>query len=350
MKLRFGLGFGQDQTVHNVARYAARAEELGFHHLSIVDINNLAHEVNVMMTVAALATERILIGHGVTNPATYHPGAIANAAATLRELTNGRAFVGIGTGAPMGQLVHHGVSVAKLREAVVFIQRYSAGEEGEWKNERWHNEWIRHSSWAGQSVPVWMAVGGPRNCRLAGELAAAAFSCGMDPELQRWRREQLDVGLERSGRDPAALELWMRTQIYVSESKEEARRELAPYAATTALELVTVLKQRHPAIDDLRQRLERRHPGILDELTLIYDHYDPYWTERVGGPQTEHVSQRVIDFFCASGTLEDIEAQIEALIPLRIAGVSSVLFSITEDMAMLGRITEGLMPRFVDRQ
>ena len=57
----------------------------------------------------------------------------------------------------------------------------------------------------------------------------------------------------------------------------------------------------------------------------------------------------MIDFFCASGTLEDIEAQIDALIPLRIAGVSSVLFSIAEDMAMLGRITEGLMPRFVDR-
>lgn len=343
MTLKFGLGFGQDQTVHNVAEFAQHAEALGFDHISIVDINNLAHEVNVMMTIAALATQRILIGHGVTNPATYHPGAIANACATLRELTGNRAFVGIGTGAPMGQLVHRGVRLAELREAIEFIQCYSAGEEGQWKGEWWHNEWIRGSCFAGHPVPVWMAVAGPKNCQLAGGLADAVFSCGMDPELQRWRREQLDEGIEKSGRDPTSLQLWARTQIYLASSKEQARRELAPYAATTALELVTILKQDQPAIVDLRRRLERRHPGIIDELTVIYDNYDPYWTERIDGPQTAYVSQRIVDFFCASGTAEDIKTQIDALTSLDIVGVSSVLFSIVEDHAMMEHIARELI-------
>lgn len=344
--LRFGLGFGQDQTVHNISQYAETAERFGFDHISIVDINNLAHEVNVMMTLAAGATNRIHIGHGVTNPKVYHPGAIANAAATLRELHGDRVFIGIGTGADMGNLLHQGVSVAELREAIVFMQQYSSGEEGSWRGTPWHNEWIARSVDAGRAVPIWMAVAGPRNCRVAGELASAVLSVGMDPELQRWRREQVDVGAEKAARDASEIDFWIRTQIYITESKQAARRELAPYAATCTLELYTILRQQHPAIEDLRRRLERRHPGILDELRIIHDNYDPYWTERADGPQTEYVSQRVIDLFIASGTIDEIGDRIEALAPLGIAGVSSVLFSIEEDLEMLQRISGELMPRF----
>ena len=92
MALKFGIGLGQDQDVHNVGQYAKVADDLGFHHVTMIDMGNLGQEVNVMMTLAAVATERIQIGHGVTNPATYHPGVIANTIASLRELTDGRAF------------------------------------------------------------------------------------------------------------------------------------------------------------------------------------------------------------------------------------------------------------------
>ena len=53
MSMQFGLGFGQDQTVHTITEFAQLAEELGYAHITIADINNLAHEVNVLMTIAA---------------------------------------------------------------------------------------------------------------------------------------------------------------------------------------------------------------------------------------------------------------------------------------------------------
>ena len=113
MALGFGIGLGQDQDVHNVARYAKAAEDLGYHHVTMIDMGTLSQEVHVLMTVAAQGTERIRIGHGVTNPATYHPGAIANATASLRELTGDRAFVGIGAGGPLRPVPQEGRADAR---------------------------------------------------------------------------------------------------------------------------------------------------------------------------------------------------------------------------------------------
>ena len=345
MGLGFGLGLGQDQDVHSVARYAKLAEDLGYHHVTMIDMGTLSQEVHVMMTLAAAGTSRIRVGHGVTNPATYHPGAIANAVATLRELAGDRAFVGIGAGGPYGQYLAKGVLMRELRQAIRFINDYSCGGEGEWQGHSWHSEWIRRSGYAGRPVPVWVAVAGPRTCRIAGELGHAVFSIGMDPVLQKWRMEQIARGAEAAGRDPGTVEVWVRTQCYLAESKAAVRREMAPYAATAAWELYQILRQDNPEVADLAGRLDRAHPGILEDFRQIYDHWNPYWTERIGGPQTEYTTQRVIDFFLASGSSGDVGEQIDALKPLGISGISSVLFSIRDDLGMMRRIAAELMPR-----
>ena len=153
-------------------------------------------------------------------------------------------------------------------------------------------------------------------------------------------------GAEESGRDPSEVEVWVRTQCYIAESKEAAKREMEPYAATCTWELYQILRRDTPAVAELRQRIERRHPGIIEEFKQIYDHWDPYWTERIGGPQTEYTTQRVIDFFLASGTADDINEQIDALVPVGIRGISSVMFSIQDNLGMLERMSNELMPHF----
>lgn len=346
MGLEFGIGLGQDQDVHNVGQYAKVAEDLGFHHATMIDMGTLGQEVNVMMTVAAAQTSRIHIGHGVTNPATYHPGVIANAVASLRELSGNRAFVGLGAGGPYGQYLKKGVKMATLAESIEFMKKYSAGEEGTYLGDTWYNEWIRQSKWAGQSVPIVLAVAGPKTCQIAGELAHGVFSIGMDPVLQQWRMDQIEIGARKSGRKLADIDVWIRTQLYIAESKASAKRELEPYAATCTWELYQILRQENPAVADLRARIEKHHPGLIEEFRLIYEHWDPYWTERIGGPQTEYTTQRVIDFFLASGTADDINSQISKLQPLGIKGISSVMFSIQEDLNMLERMSREILPVF----
>ena len=72
----------------------------------------------------------------------------------------------------------------------------------------------------------------------------------------------------------------------------------------------------------------------------------PIAPERIGGPQTKFVSQRVIDFFLATGTPEDISDQFRALEDIGIQGVSSVLFSIEKDLEMMERMSKEIMPNF----
>jgi alkanesulfonate monooxygenase SsuD/methylene tetrahydromethanopterin reductase-like flavin-dependent oxidoreductase (luciferase family) len=235
----------------------------------------------------------------------------------------------------------------ELRVACRFFRDYTAGEEGTLEDASWHNEWIRRSNYHGTHVPVWLAIAGPRTCEIAGEAADAALSIGMDPVLQGWRKEKVEKAARAAGRDPSEIAFYVRTQTYIAESKAAAKRELEPYAATATWELYQILRRvKNPDVVDLRQRIEDRHPGLLEEFKAVFDNYDPYWTERIGGPQTKFVTQRIIDFFLANGTPDDISRQIEALQPLGIAGISSVMFSIERDLDMMKRMSKEIMPRF----
>jgi len=96
MEMRFVVGMGFVLGMHDVADYARCAEESGFSHPAFVDTPAAARDVHVMMAVAAEHTSHILIGQGGTDSCTIHPLVVANATASIDELSGGRAFVGIG--------------------------------------------------------------------------------------------------------------------------------------------------------------------------------------------------------------------------------------------------------------
>jgi 5,10-methylenetetrahydromethanopterin reductase len=342
--MEFGIGFGQDITANEVPEYIGLAEEAGFHHATFVDLGSLSRETHVMMTLAAVHSERIKIGHGVVDPIMYHPQVIANAGATLREVTRDRAFVGLGTGGPSGKPSFRTARIDLMREAMRFIRSYTAGEDATFGEATWSSEWMRNDSeYAGQPVPIWLAICGPRTSLLGGECADAVWSIGIDATLQRWRKELVDRGAEEAGRDPSEIDLWVRTQVYVAESKEEAFEELAAYAAASAFEVARFCRRKNPETEDMIARLERAHPGLLDEFQQIYDLWDPYSIEQRGGPQTEAVTQRCIDFFLASGTPEQIREQLEPLRELGVKGISNVTHALYDIRTMMAVIADELI-------
>ena len=68
MRFDFSVGMGRTLTLDEVATHAQVAEECGFKQMTLIDSQNLCRDVYSMMTVAAVNTHRIHIGHGVTNP------------------------------------------------------------------------------------------------------------------------------------------------------------------------------------------------------------------------------------------------------------------------------------------
>lgn len=346
MKLEFGTAVGRGLRIDQVADHARVAEESGFSHFTVVDQQSLCRDMYVMMTIAALNTHRIKIGHGVTQPWTRHPSVTANATATIDELSGGRAFLGIGAG--MNAVWTLGVKarpMQELRETVEFIKKFTSGEEAEFKGVKMHSAWIK------RRLPVYMAATGPMSLQLAGELADGVVIVGMHPVVIKWKVEQIQKGALKAGRDPAEIDIWARTQIYVANSKEEARREVAGYTATNCMALYSFLFQRNnPAIDDLRERLEQADPGLLEgllqDIEQVRDVFDNYMNELTDAPHNELVTQRMIDFNMLTGNAEDICERIHEIGELGINTVSSVLFGIIDKKAMMQEIGNKIMPNF----
>ena len=114
----------------------------------------------------------VLVGPGITNPFTRHPGQTA-AATSLAELSGGRAVAGFGAG---GSLTLDALGLSRSRPVVSLrgthqrMQGLWAGEQVDFEGETVH---LHHASWpaAYRDIPIWLAGRGPRVLSLGGELA-----------------------------------------------------------------------------------------------------------------------------------------------------------------------------------
>lgn len=340
MKMRFAVGMGRNERIDEIGDHARVAEESGFSALTFIDSQNLSRDIYCMMTIAALNTHHIRIGHGVTVPFTRHPSITANATATINEVSGGRAFVGIGAGGSAGWTMGTKTRPLRdLREAVLFIKKYTAGEEVEFQGARMHSEWIR------APVPVYMGARGPKSLQQAGEIADGVFFSGAHPEVVRWAMEQVEKGALKAGRDPSKIDFWARCMIYVNGSKDASQREASSYAAHVA-RLYSILQLKDPDAADLRRRIERAEPGIVDEFKRAHDAWDHYQHERTDASHGKAVTQRVNNFVNLTGKPDDICERINRLGQLGVKTVSTVVYTIIDKKGMMREIGDKIIPHF----
>ena len=104
-------------------------ETLGYGNLWLTDSSLHSRNCWAYLTLAARQTSRMMIGTAVTNPVTRHPAITAVAAATLDDISGGRAILGIGAGdRPLLSLGHQPARLATLEAAISAIRALWAGE------------------------------------------------------------------------------------------------------------------------------------------------------------------------------------------------------------------------------
>ena len=86
------------RSVNEAVNRAIRAEALGFEAIFFADsqMNNV--DPYQAMALCAVKTKRIRFGTAVTNMVYRDPTITANSFATLNEISQGRAIIGMGTG------------------------------------------------------------------------------------------------------------------------------------------------------------------------------------------------------------------------------------------------------------
>ena len=89
---------GSERTVKEAVARAKRAEDLGFEAIFFADsqMNNV--DCYQALAMCAMTTKKIRLGTAVTNMVYRDPSITANCFATLNEISEGRAIIGIGTG------------------------------------------------------------------------------------------------------------------------------------------------------------------------------------------------------------------------------------------------------------
>src|ERR671926_673725 len=126
----FGVTFQTDPPAWRVVELAQRAETLGFTHAWTFDSHILWQEPYVIYSQILSATERMVVGPMVTNPATRDPSVTASAFATLNDMFGNRTICGIGRGDSAQRVLgKKPTTLAQVEEAMHIIKELAEGRE-----------------------------------------------------------------------------------------------------------------------------------------------------------------------------------------------------------------------------
>jgi len=177
-------------------------ESLGFGHLWLTDSSLHARDSYVYLTLAAANTSRILLGTAVTNPVTRHPAITAVAAATVDEVSGGRAILGLGAGdRPLLALGRRPCAPGDLADAIEAIRALWSGDEVSAIAPGFTLDHAKLRFGARPGLPIFVSASGPRTLELAGGLAdGVILLAGLFPDAITWALEHIDRGARAGGR------------------------------------------------------------------------------------------------------------------------------------------------------
>lgn len=205
---------------------AGAAEADGWDGMLFQDSQNLTPDITVSMTLAARATDRLLIGTAVTNLVTRNPAVVASTFATLHHVSGGRALLGVARGDTALHLVGEQAPTTE-RFAVLLdeTRTYLAGGTVELDGAESRLAWLPDTGL--DPVPVNVFASGPKNLALAarhGDLVT--MTVGAEPDQVAWALEQVraadpdvPVGalvVAGVGTDKAALRELVRANASIS--------------------------------------------------------------------------------------------------------------------------------------
>jgi 5,10-methylenetetrahydromethanopterin reductase len=298
--LRVGIRIPPFQSVDQLVQVVARAEALGFHDAWFPDSQLLWRDVFSVLTAAALNTERIRLGSAVTNVATRHPSVIASAARSIAELAPGRFVLGVGVG--NSSLLPVGLRPStqnEMRNAIAMIRALLSGADWSFGERSGR---LRDPA---PDVPIYMAATGPRNLRLAGEIAdGVLLLSGVAPAALTRAASLSAEGVAASGRDAAAVPLTVSAYCHVTEDVERDVVRLKPVCAAIA---------QNGGTDFLRRvgidvRVPAHVAGVYPDLVHAEDW--PAAVDICGRWVSDADAIRFADAFCLFGTGQQIAERL----------------------------------------
>jgi G6PDH family F420-dependent oxidoreductase len=239
------LGFALSSEDHGptaLVEQAALAEQAGFTFALISDhyhpwIRKQGHSPFVWATLGGIAraTSTLRIGTGVTCPLIrQHPGLVAQAAATVACMTDGRFFLGVGTGEQLNEHVFGARWPAPderldmLEEAVELMRLLWKGEDTTHRGAHYTVDRAQIFDVPDSGIDVYVAAAQTKAAELAGRIGDGLISTSPDEDVVKtFGQDKPKLGMMHVAYDTdkdAALkrahELWPNTALEGSLGQE----------------------------------------------------------------------------------------------------------------------------------
>jgi alkanesulfonate monooxygenase SsuD/methylene tetrahydromethanopterin reductase-like flavin-dependent oxidoreductase (luciferase family) len=216
--LQFGYFLIPDATdVAGVLRLARQVDDLGFDLIGIQDHPYQRRFLDTWTLLPAIAaqTRRVRIFPDVASLPLRPPAVLAKAAASLDLLSGGRFELGLGAGAFWDAIVAMGGPRRSPREALAALEEAITVLRLMWSDQRGVRFTGQYYTLAGvhpgpqpaHPISIWIGATGPKMLDLIGREADGwvPSSAYVTPERLPALQRIIDEGIQRSGRDPAAV-------------------------------------------------------------------------------------------------------------------------------------------------
>jgi 5,10-methylenetetrahydromethanopterin reductase len=309
--MRFGIRVPTEGTPQETAAFAVRVEAAGFDFMWMPDTPLLAgrwRDIYVHLTCAALQTARLRLGPGVTNPLTRHPIATASAILSLDEVSDGRADLVAGSGYSSAYIIgRKAATLATMRQSTELWRSIFHGQVTELGGLE-----IELNS-ARPQLPIYLAATGPRMLQLAGEIAdGVLIMVGASPGTVSWALEQIDLGMQRAGRQRQEVQRMLVITTCVDADKGRAIEQMRPCAAGM---------YRHAHAATLLQRAGLAPPTNLPAYPRPYPDLQHAVDWEEAKRATAFVPDAAVEALVAVGPADDIVQRAQDLMALDIDAI-----------------------------
>jgi 5,10-methylenetetrahydromethanopterin reductase len=205
-------------------------EEAGFESVWIPEA--WGRDAFLALATIASATQRIKLATGIINAYSRSPAAIAMATATLEELSNGRAILGIGSSGAAVVERWHGLHFqrpfTRLRESITIVRQILSGGQVNFQGKVFQVSDFRLAVQApARTIPIYLAALGSKMLRLAGEIADGALLYLQPLSKIRDAIAEIQLGAEQAKRSSGSVDVAAFLPTFVSEEPERAKQIVA---------------------------------------------------------------------------------------------------------------------------
>ena len=204
---------------------AQAAEAAGFDGIFFADSQLNSLDPFQVLALCATQTTRLRLGTAVSNMVYRDPSVLANSAATVNEISQGRAVLGLGTGdGPVYSLGRSATKLAEFEQGLRTIRDLMRGRSISVPRGKERAEGKVKLRVGKLPVPIYISAEGPRSLRVAGRVAdGVILGSGFDLKVLDWARERIAEGAREAGRDPSEIDIMPAGMISVDDDSNRAR-------------------------------------------------------------------------------------------------------------------------------